>query len=397
MSRVLCAWELGGGYGHIAALSPVARAFRARGHEVALALKDLFYAERILGQTGLDYLQAPVWQHPPHDLPDPVSYAEMLFHVGYLDASILTGLVKAWRNLYRMLRPELLLVDHAPTALLAARGLDIRTVSLGTGFFIPPGTTPMPSIRPWLRLTDERLLSSEMRVLGEINKVLATLGVDPLDRLADLLAVDRDFLATYAELDHYGARDGADYCGPRFLREEGVEPVWPAGDGPRVFAYLKPQHRDFTAVVSALMNLPCRVLLHAPGLPVQERERLKGKNVMFSEQPVRMSSVAGQADLAICNSGHGTVAALLLAGCPLLLLPMQLEQILVARRVVELGAGYAVQPGDAPPDYAGLLDTLMRDRELRAKAAAFASRHADFDQSRQLADIVTRCEVLLAR
>lgn len=396
MSRILCAWELGGGYGHIAALSSVAQAFRARGHEVVLALKDLFYAERILGETGLDYLQAPVWQHPPRDLPEPVNYAEMLFHVGYLNASTLTGLVKGWRNLYRVLRPDLLLIDHAPTALLAARGMGIRKVSFGTGFFIPPDTTPMPGIRPWLRLSEQRLLSSESRVLSEINRVLAALAMTPLARLPELLAVDHDFLATYAELDHYGAREGADYCGPRFASDAGVAPVWPAGEGPRVFVYLKPQHRDFAAVLAALLQLPCRAILHAPGLPVQDRERLVGSNVHWSEQPVRMSAVAGQADLAICNSGHGSVASLLLAGCPLLLLPMQLEQILVARRVVELGAGHAVQPGDAAPDYAHLIAALLQDRRMRTGAAAFATRHADFDQAAQLAQIVTRCEELLA-
>ncbi|MBI5040888.1 MAG: hypothetical protein HZB57_06735 [Gammaproteobacteria bacterium] len=61
MSRILCVWELGGGYGHIAALAPLAQALRVRGHEVTLVLKDLFYAEAILGTTGLDYVQAPVW------------------------------------------------------------------------------------------------------------------------------------------------------------------------------------------------------------------------------------------------------------------------------------------------------------------------------------------------
>lgn len=397
MSRVLCAWELGGGYGHIAALSPVAQRLRARGHDVVLAIKDLFYAERILGAAGLDYVQAPVWQHPPRDLPDPVNYAEMLFHVGYLEASVLTGLVKAWRNLYRLVQPELLLVDHAPTALLAARGLGLRTASLGTGFFIPPDRTPMPSMRPWLQLPDARLLAGETRALAEINRVLATLALPPLTRLTELLAVDRNFLATFPELDHYGARAGADYCGPRFLIDEGVAPDWPPGDGPRVFAYLKPQHRDFPAVVAALRRTACRALVHAPGLAAPDQARLGGGNVRFSARALRMDQAAAQADLAICHAGHGSVAALLLAGCPLLLLPMQLEQTLVARRVFEMGAGRVVEQGAPAPDYERWLGELLVDRQMRAHAAAFAARHADFEQARQLENLVTQCETLLAR
>lgn len=257
MSRILCVWELGGGYGHIAALAPLAQALRARGHEVTLVLKDLFYAERILGESGLEYVQAPVWQHPPRDLPNPVNYAEILFHVGYLNAANLFGLVKAWRRLYRAFNPDLLLVDHAPTALLAARGLNIRTVTYGSGFFAPPRRLPMPSIRPWLQVSEERLMSSETRVLFEINHVLKMLGEPPLERLADMLAVDHEFLATFPELDHFGERTDADYCGPRFTRDSGAAPHWPEGAGPRVFAYLKPQSRDFASVIGALRALPC--------------------------------------------------------------------------------------------------------------------------------------------
>ncbi|MBI5040889.1 MAG: hypothetical protein HZB57_06740 [Gammaproteobacteria bacterium] len=165
---------------------------------------------------------------------------------------------------------------------------------------------------------------------------------------------------------------------------------------PHAFAYLKPQFRDFAALIAALRALPCRALIHAPSLAEPERARLSGPQLRFSETPVRMIEVATHSDLAICHAGHGSVAALLLGGCPLLLLPMQPEQALVARRMEALGAGRAVYPDQAPPDYAQLVSMLLADVSLRAAATAFAARHADFDEARQFARVTECCEALLS-
>ena len=48
MARILFAWELGGDYGHLARLLPVAQALKAGGHEVVFAVRDLLGAEAIL-------------------------------------------------------------------------------------------------------------------------------------------------------------------------------------------------------------------------------------------------------------------------------------------------------------------------------------------------------------
>ena len=60
MSRIIYAWELGAGYGHLAAFLPLAKALRAAGHEVIFVVKELTHAETLLGQQGFAYLQAPL-------------------------------------------------------------------------------------------------------------------------------------------------------------------------------------------------------------------------------------------------------------------------------------------------------------------------------------------------
>ena len=53
MAKILFAWELGGDYGHLARLLPLARELLARGHRPIFVLRDLLGAEAILAPHGL--------------------------------------------------------------------------------------------------------------------------------------------------------------------------------------------------------------------------------------------------------------------------------------------------------------------------------------------------------
>src|SRR5207244_9186520 len=85
MSRLLCVWELGTGYGHLGRLLPVALELRQRGHEVVFALRDLTYAEAFLGRRGFRLLQSPVWMGEGRGGDSPLNYAELLGNFGFLD------------------------------------------------------------------------------------------------------------------------------------------------------------------------------------------------------------------------------------------------------------------------------------------------------------------------
>ena len=122
MARVLLCWELGGNFGHLARLLALAVALRERGHEPVFAVRDLSDTETVFGALRFTLLQAPVWNAHVQGLPVSVGYAETLLQFGYYDADSLTGIVRGWRSLLDLLRPDLVVFDHAPTALLATHG-----------------------------------------------------------------------------------------------------------------------------------------------------------------------------------------------------------------------------------------------------------------------------------
>jgi hypothetical protein len=49
---------------------------------------------------------------------------------GYLDASRSTAMIKAWTGLMSLIAPDLIIANHAPTALIAARVLGIPRARL---------------------------------------------------------------------------------------------------------------------------------------------------------------------------------------------------------------------------------------------------------------------------
>src|SRR5256885_10808551 len=83
MSRILCVWELGTGYGHLGRLLPVALQLRERGHEVVFALRDLTHAEAFLGRRGFRLLQSPTWMGERRGGESSLTYAEIPANLGF--------------------------------------------------------------------------------------------------------------------------------------------------------------------------------------------------------------------------------------------------------------------------------------------------------------------------
>jgi len=191
-------------------LQPIARGLIEGGHRVFAALKDLSRAGQIFGPKVLP-LQAPTkTRSPQRHIVNACSFAHILHNSGYESVGELSAMVVAWRGLFALARPDLMIFDHSPTALLAARGVNAKKVIVGSGFCIPPDESPLPNLRPWVKIDLARLREDEQRVLATMNRVLKNLRQPPLERITQLYSeVDDTLLLTYPELDHYPNRKNA--------------------------------------------------------------------------------------------------------------------------------------------------------------------------------------------
>ena len=396
MARFLFAWELGGGYGHLARMLPVALELRQRGHEVVFAVRDLMAAETLLTPHGLSYHQAPLWLRKVTQLPPAISYPELLMRFGYLNADALTGICRAWRKLLDLLRVDAVVLDHAPTALLATRGLALARINFGDGFCIPPRARPMPHFRWWQRENMARVQDSEQHALANANQVLLTLGAPTLGGLGELRDCDDTLLCSFAELDCYPARAGDDYLGSIFSLGQGVALPWPTADGPKVFVYLQPDFPALDAVLAGLHKSGASVLVHVPGAARKTLQSYSSGSVRVSAQPLDMARMREGCDLAICHGTAGTTAAMLLAGKPLIAFPMQMEQTMAAHRLADLGVALVLS-AEAGAQIARLLKKALAERTLASAAQAFAQRHQGYDQMQTIRLAAERCEAALPK
>jgi hypothetical protein len=334
-----------------------------------------------------------VWLHKAQGLPPSASLAEIAFHCGYLQPAALRGMVAGWRDLFALLQPDLVVGDYAPTALLAARSMGLRSASVSSGFSSPPPGRALPAFQP---AAAERLAASEAHMLATANAVLAEYGAQPFAHAADVFTGDLPLLCTWPELDPYEERGAAQWLGPSFMAQGGVAPHWPQGDGCKVFAYLKASHAGHGAVLKALVDEGCRVLAYVPEVAAGGPPPLVSDNVLYAESPVSLPQALSQADLCICHAGEATLAQSLLAGVPLLMLPAYTEQFLSARRVAMSGAGYNAALLTPESDWRAVVRGLLNDAGYRAAAEAFAARHSGFNQQLMNEALAQQLEGLLA-
>ncbi len=391
---ILYAWEFGANLGHIGTFLPVAKELRVRGTAVHWAVAHPHQAARLLPEAGFDWLPAPAM--PEQRRQDaPLNYADILLRFGYADPADLLGLVVAWRELLRLTGARLVLADHAPTAILAARTLEIPVMLFGSGFFTPPPLHPTPNMRPWVAVAAEHLVANDALALTAINAVLARYDQPPLTHLGQLFQVAEDSLLSFPELDHYPQRGPARYWGmlPAAVAEDST---WPVAAGPRVFSYLRPETPHLEAALQALHELRGSALIYAPGLAIGLMRRYAADHLAFSPTPVDLNKVAHQADAGLTYASAAATVAFLMAGKPVLMIPGHLEQFLFARRVAEMGAGLLQNPDHAAQDLPAMLRRVLDDTRFRANAGAFAAKYANFDQNAVVTHMVARIEQLAA-
>lgn len=397
MSRVLIAWELGAGLGHVSRIRGIAERLVESGHEVCLVLRDLKHAERMFGGMRVSLLQAPFKQGKCVDrFQPPSSFPHILHNTSCGDLPELQSLCRAWRCVCELAKPDLVLFDHSPTAMLAARGFPFRRATIGTGFCLPPSISPMADLRPWQVSDPQELAQDEQRVLQNMNAALRLWDIRELSSVGELYAdVDCALLTTYRELDHFPQRPDADYLGT-WQDDSGTEPQWPSGFGKRIFAYLK-RTPNVPELVRHLAQLQMPTIVYAPGAVEPELVaycRANHPTLGFSDSPISLNQVSQQCDIAIGNATHGMVATMLLAGKPCLSIPIHLEQQITANNVQSMGAGLTL----AADDSAGIgtaLHRLLVDDSIAKAAGNFAGKYGMQTSDERLSRVVQKIERLL--
>lgn len=362
------------------------------GHSVAFAFRD---SERLAAASseGFAAFAAPLLRPPLHASPSPLSHSDILLNLGFADRPGLAGALRAWRSLYELVQPDVLVADYAPTALVAARASGLRRVTIGTGFSQPSNGDPLPALRPWDPVEEDVLRGFDERVLSSIRAASNGAARHAPREAREVFAAQAHLLCTFPELDPFGPRADVEYAGPQGDATTGADARWKSTSGPRVFAYLKPRDPRFAAVLQGLRAVGAEVIVAAPGLDAGEARALSSETLRVVPGTVNLDPLLGEASLCVSHAGPGLAARALVAGVPMALLPLQLEQFLVAVRLRDGGSAQLVSPEEAAPDFRQWFAQLLAREDLRDAARRHAGAHRGYsfdDATRRAAERIAQ-------
>ncbi|CND65058.1 UDP-glucuronosyltransferase [Mycobacterium tuberculosis] len=218
-------------------------------------------------------------------------------------------------------------------------------------------------------------------LLPAVNALREGIGRPAIERLWDAWTPFPTLCATIPELDPLADEAPFDYVGPLF--EEQAPSGWRApwrADDPRplvVAGFSTGLAWDQTSRIQRTLDafadgagprlLVTTAMMDAAGLRVPENA------TVLPWLP--HAEILPRAAAVVTHAGHGTVAAALAHGVPLVALPNPAaDQPILAGRAAELGAGIALDGESAgPEEIAEAVRTVVEDPSYRAAALSLAS------------------------
>ncbi len=113
---------------------------------------------------------------------------------------------------------------------------------------------------------------------------------------------------------------------------------------------------------------------------------MNAENFLISDRPLNMNRALKEADLVITH-GCTTAEQALLAGVPVLRVPLHQEQAVHTQRCIETGAGLGVLPGETGAAREAC-ERLLHEPGFRRAAGDFARRNRKYDPHQGLNKII---------
>ena len=379
MAKVLFVWELGFGLGHIHPIKQYCHYLQ--GHDIYVAARSLEFAH-ILLEHNVCLLQAPHFQGVVAEtIRSPLSFAHLLHNSGFESKDSLLGLVASWRTLYDLVEPDVVIFDHSPSALVAAKGYTFKKVLIGSGFLCPALTSPLGVFQK--ESTSEAQLSRvsifESKKVRVINKVLSQSELEPIEKLSDIYSsVDSTLLTTYPELDHFPCRNRERYIGvPK--PQSGREPKWPLGKGKKIFVYTHP-FPLLEFLLKLLAESGQAVVFYSSSVALGVCEQFASSNICFESDSLSVERISNEADFAITNGNFNTAAQFALLGVPQVTIPLQMDQLIFSQRLNASKLANIADPGSANSISARFKEMLEYSESAKGAATAISSKY-DFLKS----------------
>ena len=378
--RIVYICELGSGYEQLLRLQDVVKECNAVGHEITVILRDLVSAGSLINKLSAIAFQAPIFLPRLRLNRQLVCLADTLQLSGYEHINTLLPLVKAWQALLALLQADVVIFDHAPTALLAASNLNCRRLIVGTAFSIPVAGHKLADWQP-MQSRAELIQEQEHNVLKVINQLQRKLELPVTATISELYRCNRVVIDSFPQLDVYRElRTNVDYYTSVTTF---MPPVFAfrQTEKPRIVCLLDLAFKKFTPLVEALRASGCEILLVLPGADPATLEPYQAVSFQATTMMPDLELIIKEADIFIGHGNMGSITPCLRLGKPVMVLPMQLEQLYVGLGLQTLGVARVVTDQENASDYQKALTGVLGNIKLRAAARNFATNNRVYAHS----------------
>lgn len=341
MPRALLAWEGGDGRGHIVRLKTVAQALGDRfTFDAALC--------RLRHKAEIEHLCDAVAQGPwlPYSgkfrnaqgNPHTATWGEFMGDVGFCKPHVLRTSIGWWQQVMRDRNISLVIAESAPCALMAARGLGIKSIALGSGYLLPP---PEMETFPVLIPRYSRRIYDEAEIVEIVNSVAHEFGCPPLRHLPEVYASTHPLVFTLDMLDAY-----AEWRSHPLLPPTTGEAPEPARGGDEVFIYFSTTEKSETGLMEAIGSFDVPVRLFMPSIDDDVAQALARRGLQVERSAVPASLIAKRTRVLVNSAQHGTLCLGLASGLPQVCVPQQLEHQYHGEAAAREGAVKIVDKAD---------------------------------------------------
>ena len=319
---------MGEGFGHVSRLLVLAENLRKQGYECIFLVSDLPRAGAKAQQSGFDVLAAPdVGLSPLRRGEQTASLADILMRRGYSNYAKLKNSLSAWKSILNLINPDLVVLDYAPTARLAA-GLQFKTIVIGTGFTIPASVKGQIA-----KFRKGKPMVSEVKILDTIAKVQKTDGGWTPSKLIELFRGDKVFLTILPELDCFSIHRKEELKNPL------VFPNNPAMGKPvdDIFCYLTDQSPKISNLIRELQGFGLKGGAYLRDIDPIKAKSLTTKNFRVYSEAQDVTKISGYTKFIIHHGGIGLSQFALGLGRPQIILPNHMDQHMNATNLMRLG------------------------------------------------------------
>lgn len=369
--------------GHQNGLLTLAREALARGAEVFAAMRQLpdprvceeFAAIRFLRIAEPNVTQTAAAT---------AAFPQLLLNQGFAFPEEVRARTLTWMQLIELINPDVIAIDHAPFATLAAKLLEVPHLQIGTGFTVPPPLTPMPVFRTWEPVDHDALKTAEVAMSTALAAAARAVGkAEHAPTSTGELYRGPAILRTLPCLDHYANSRWIELpcAGPgNETTLSSREVTWPERSrfAKRAVVYLKSDQSELQSTIQALANLRhCFSHIYVSGAAPGPRANAIG-NLSISDGPFNLPTAMQDADLVVSAGGAATTAQAVLRGKPQLILPAQAEQHLTGINVERIGLGRCVPIDRDGTTIASAIRDLLENDTYSQQAQAQAANNAAY-------------------